>query len=35
MAYISCLNFIERFPDDEEAKELMEEIILNLAISMY
>ncbi len=35
MAYISCLNFIERFPEDEEAKELMEEIILNLAISMY
>jgi tetratricopeptide (TPR) repeat protein len=35
MAYISCLNFIERFPDDGEARELMEEIILNLAISMY
>ena len=28
-------HFIERFPEDEEAKELMEEIILNLAISMY
>jgi tetratricopeptide (TPR) repeat protein len=35
MAYISCINFMERFPQDEEAKELMEEIILNLAISMY
>ncbi|MBN2158883.1 MAG: tetratricopeptide repeat protein [Spirochaetes bacterium] len=34
MAYISCLNFIERFPDDGEARELLEEIILNLAISM-
>lgn len=35
MAYISCINFMERFPKDEEARELMEEIILNLAISMY
>ncbi|MBN1495299.1 MAG: tetratricopeptide repeat protein [Spirochaetes bacterium] len=35
MAYISCLDFVERFPEDGEAKELMEEIILNLAISMY
>jgi tetratricopeptide (TPR) repeat protein len=35
MAHISCINFMERFPEDEEAKELMEEIILNLAISMY
>jgi tetratricopeptide (TPR) repeat protein len=35
MAYISCVNFIERFPEDVEAKELMDEIILNLAISMY
>ncbi|OHD66368.1 MAG: hypothetical protein A2176_07765 [Spirochaetes bacterium RBG_13_51_14] len=35
MAYISCLTFLERFPDDGEAKELMEEILLNLAISTY
>lgn len=35
MAYISCLNFLEQFPDDEEAQELLDEIILNLAISMY
>ena len=28
-------TFIERFPEDMEARELMEEIILNLAISMY
>lgn len=35
MAYIAYITFIERFPDDGEAKELMEEIILNLAISMY
>jgi tetratricopeptide (TPR) repeat protein len=35
MAYMACLTFMERFPEDEEAKELMEEIILNLAISMY
>ncbi|MBN2077677.1 MAG: tetratricopeptide repeat protein [Spirochaetes bacterium] len=35
MAYISCINFLERFPDDEEARELLDEIVLNLAISMY
>jgi tetratricopeptide (TPR) repeat protein len=35
MAYMACLTFMERFPEDEEAKELMEEIILNLAISLY
>ncbi len=35
MAYIACLTFVEQFPEDFEAKELMEEIILNLAISMY
>jgi tetratricopeptide (TPR) repeat protein len=34
MAYICCLNFLGRFPDEEEAKELMDEIILNLALSL-
>ncbi len=35
MAYISCVNFLSRFPEDEEARELLNEIVLNLAISMY
>jgi tetratricopeptide (TPR) repeat protein len=34
MAYICCLNFLDRFPGEEEAKELMDEIILNLALSV-
>jgi tetratricopeptide (TPR) repeat protein len=34
MAYISCLNFLEQFPGEEEASELLNEIILNLAISL-
>lgn len=35
MAYIACLNFLERFPDNTEARELLNEILINLAIASY
>ena len=35
MAYATCLKFKEEYPDDEEADDLLEEVILNLALSVY
>lgn len=35
MAYITCLRLVERFPEDEEAKELLEDVILNLGIMFF
>ncbi len=35
MAFIVCCEYIEKFPEDDEARELMDDIILNLAISVY
>ncbi len=35
MAFLACGDYIREFPDNREARELMEEIILNLAMSLY
>ena len=35
MAFIICNEFITKFPDDPEGQELMDEVILDLALSMY
>ena len=35
MAFINCLNIKKIFPDNDEVDELMEEIILNLGISIF
>jgi len=34
-AFISCSDFLNRFPKNEEANDLFDEIILNLSISIY
>ena len=34
-ALIHCKEFCDKFPEDEEGRELMSDIMLNLAISMY
>ena len=34
MAFIACNRCIEIFPDNEEARELMDEIILSLGLSL-
>jgi hypothetical protein len=35
MALLKCSDFLKQFPDHGEGKELMNDIILNLAISGY
>ncbi len=35
MAYISCLDYLEKFPPDEQIIELRNDIILNLGIAIY
>jgi len=35
MAFITCNEFITKFPEDPEGQELMDEVILDLALSMY
>ncbi|MCP4131638.1 MAG: tetratricopeptide repeat protein [bacterium] len=35
MAFINCINFQKEFPHNEEAGDLLGEIILNLGISMF
>lgn len=35
MAYISCLNLLTIDPDNEQAQELRDDIILNLGISLF
>lgn len=35
MAYISCLNYLKIAPEDRQALELRDDIILNLGISMF
>jgi len=35
MAFIICNKLIDKYPKNEEAKELMEDIILSLAVSLY
>ena len=35
MAFITCNEFIKNFPDDPEGKELMDNVMLDLALSMY
>ncbi len=35
MAFIACLNFQEIFPDNDEAEELLQDIILNMALSFF
>ncbi len=35
IAFLSCLEFNRSFPGHEEGKELMDDIILNLGISLY
>jgi len=35
MAFITCMNFKNQFPESDEAEELMGEIILNLGISLF
>lgn len=35
IAFMLCGEYAEKFPNDEDAKELMDDIILNLAISVY
>ncbi len=35
MAFIACLNFQEIFPGNEEAEELLQDIILNMGLSFY
>ncbi|PKL40035.1 MAG: hypothetical protein CVV44_07405 [Spirochaetae bacterium HGW-Spirochaetae-1] len=35
MAFIFCLDFLQRFPGSGEATELLSDIILNLGISLY
>lgn len=34
-ALIQCKEFCDKFPDDDEGQELMSDIMLNLAISLY
>lgn len=35
MAFLACNDFMKLFPDHEEGKELMDDIILNMGISLY
>jgi tetratricopeptide (TPR) repeat protein len=35
MAFITCHEFVENFPDDSEGKELMDSVMLDLALFMY
>lgn len=35
VAFMLCREFMEKFPDDPEGKEMMDEIILDMAISAY
>ncbi len=35
MGFILCCDYAEKFPEDKDAKELMDDIILNLALSVY
>ncbi len=35
IAFMLCCDFLKKFPDEEDAAELMDEIILNLAVSIY
>ena len=35
MAFIACLDYLKIAPDDKQALELRDDIILNLGISMY
>ena len=35
MAFITCNEFIEKFPDDVDGRELMDEIILEMGMAIY
>jgi tetratricopeptide (TPR) repeat protein len=35
MAFITCNEFITKFPDDPEGQELMDDVMLDLALSIY
>jgi len=35
MSYITCLELLQKYPGNIEARELMEDIIINLAITLY
>ena len=35
MAFMACDEFIKKFPDDPEGQELMDSVILDLALAMY
>ena len=35
MAFITCSEFVQKFPDDPDVKELMNDVMLDLALSIY
>lgn len=35
IALVRCMDFCSKFPDDAEGNELLEEIMINLALSLY